>query len=173
MEQQVADIVRSCILKESETFEVSPELVAAIIYQESYRAVRKLSIAIFAIRYEDGFYARYIANKTLVGENPNFTQVSRVTEMRARAISWGLMQIMGQTAREMGYGEPYLSALVNPEVNIHYGTKYLASRLRRFGAIDGVRAYNGSIKNPDTEKYRIEVEGHISSGAYKEILGDD
>jgi soluble lytic murein transglycosylase-like protein len=37
---------------------------------------------------------------------------------------WGLMQILPQTARTMGYkGSP--EGLLNPETNLHYGGKYL------------------------------------------------
>jgi len=172
MEAQLKKIIRESIFSESEKCEISPELVASIIFQESFRGTRKFSEAVFAIRYEDGFYARYLANKPFIGVNPNYNKVSRVTERRARAFSYGLMQIMGQTAREYGFAEPYLASLVWPVANISLGCKILQDKLRKHGAIDGIRAYNGSINNPDTEKYRLEVEDHLKTGNYKEVLGD-
>ncbi len=48
--------------------------------------------------------------------------------------SYGVMQILPATARQMGYqGED--AALVNPALSIRYGARYLAYQLRRY---DGV-----------------------------------
>lgn len=66
-----------------------PELVCAICEQES-------SWNPFAIRYEPAFMSKYVA--------PLFTNNKiDATEAYARAISWGLMQVMGQAARECGF----------------------------------------------------------------------
>jgi hypothetical protein len=53
-----------------------------------------------AIRYEPAFRTRYVAP---LGLPP--------TEEVARSISWGLMQVMGQVAREHGFAGKFLSAL--------------------------------------------------------------
>ncbi len=53
----------------------------------------------WAIRYEPAFYTRYIVGKP----TKVFGPVSKETEQKARATSWGLMQIMGQVARERGF----------------------------------------------------------------------
>ena len=82
------------------------------------------------------------------------------------------MQIMLQTAREHGFSEPYGTALCNPATNIQMGCKILAGYLRKWGPIDGVRKYNGSLKNPDTEAYRLKIEGHLTSGRYLLVLGE-
>jgi hypothetical protein len=173
MEEQLREIIRASILKEAEINEISPDLVASIIYQESYSACGNFTDAIWAVRYEDGFFHRYLNEKPFVGENPNYTKVSRATERRMRACSFGLMQIMLQTAREHGFGEPYGTALCNPTTNIEYGCKILAGYLRKYGAVDGVRRYNGSLKNLDTEVYRLKIESHLTSGRYLLILGED
>lgn len=65
------------------------DLVCAVIEQES-------NWKTFAIRYEDDFFNRYCFP---LFKNPAIS----ATEARARAFSWGLMQVMGQTAREFGY----------------------------------------------------------------------
>lgn len=53
--------------------------------------------------------------------------IQRESDYRAHARNgpyWGLMQILPQTARTMGFqGEP--SDLLNPEVNLRYGGRYL------------------------------------------------
>ena len=75
---------------------LDPALVCAIIEQES-------SWDTHAIRYEPAFRSRYVAP---LGLPP--------TEEIARSISWGLMQVMGQSAREHSFAGRFLSALCDP-----------------------------------------------------------
>ena len=85
-----------------------PELVCAIIEQES-------AWNPWAIRYEPAFYDRYILPLRARGE------VIHETEARARATSWGLMQVMGQVAREAGFANTFLSELCDPPSAIETG----------------------------------------------------
>lgn len=71
--------------------------------------------------------------------------------------SWGLMQLMLATAREV-LGDPNLTTtqLINPRTNIEAGTKFLSQLWRRFGNMrDAIAAYNaGSPRlNKTTGKY--------------------
>lgn len=59
--------------------------------------------------------------------------VSRQTEYWGQKTSWGLMQIMGATAREMGFDEPFFSALcADPAKGLRYGCLYLRRLADRF-----------------------------------------
>jgi soluble lytic murein transglycosylase-like protein len=80
---------------------LDPALVCAVCEQES-------AWNPYAIRYEPGFLARYVA--------PIFTagKIS-ATEAYARSFSWGLMQVMGQVAREHGFGVPPSNNSVIPK----------------------------------------------------------
>ena len=93
-----------------------PELVCAIVEQES-------SWNPWALRYEPAFYERYIA--------PALARASIVTETeaRARAFSWGLMQVMGQVARENGFREPSLAALSDPATGLDIGCRVFNAKL--------------------------------------------
>ncbi len=114
-------------------YNLDPDLILAIIIQES--AGNPL-----AIRAEVAFYEKY--TKPL-----NFTD----TEEICRAMSWGLMQVMGQVARELGFKERYLTALLSPEININFGCQHLAAKIKRFGTIEkGIAAYNAG--SPRTKK---------------------
>jgi len=93
-------------------FEVDPALVCAVVEQES-------GWEPWAIRYEPAFYDRYISVLHLL--NP--------TEAHARAFSWGLMQLMGQVARELGYSGK-IAKLLDPEIGLHWGCKHLSNKLR-------------------------------------------
>jgi soluble lytic murein transglycosylase-like protein len=91
--------------------ELDPALVCAIVEQESAWDAH-------AIRYEPGFRTRYVAP---LGLPP--------TEEVARSISWGLMQVMGQVAREHGFGGKFLSALCDPAAGLDIGCAVLAAKL--------------------------------------------
>src|ERR1700684_3916974 len=69
-----------------------------------------------AIRYEPGFRARYVAPLNLPA-----------TEEVARSISWGLMQVMGQVAREHGFQRPFLSARGDSSAGLAFGRIVLAA----------------------------------------------
>ena len=84
-------------------------LVCAVVEQESAWDPH-------AIRYEPGFRASYVAPLNLP-----------CTEEIARSISWGLMQVMGQVAREHGFQRPYLSALCESSAGLTFGCIVLAA----------------------------------------------
>ena len=96
---------------------LAPALVCAVIEQES-------AWNPWAVRYEPGFLSRYIA--------PLYTSGKlSATEAYTRAMSWGLMQVMGQVAREFGFKEASLSELCDPAAGIEFGCRILAARMAR------------------------------------------
>jgi soluble lytic murein transglycosylase-like protein len=60
--------------------------------------------------------------------------------------SYGLMQILLQTAKSLGYrGDA--TQLMHPGVNVYYGTKLLAENFKRAGNWpDAISAYNGGFR---------------------------
>jgi soluble lytic murein transglycosylase-like protein len=72
-----------------------------------------------AIRYEPAFRSRYVAP---LGLPP--------TEEVARSISWGLMQVMGQLAREHGFTGRFLSTLCDPSTGLDIGCIVLADKVK-------------------------------------------
>ena len=63
--------------------------------------------------------------------SPSFVSVK--TELVGQRTSWGLMQVMGATARELGFRGRYLSRFVDPEFGLEYGCRYLRRLHERFG----------------------------------------
>src|ERR1700756_4719478 len=119
----------------AEVHGLDPALVCAVIEQES-------AWNTWAMRYEPAFFAKYVAS--LYTNN----KVS-ATEAYARGISWGLMQVMGQVARETGFDALFLSALCDPEQGLAVGCKVLR---KKFDALAGdttrgLLAWNGGA-NP-------------------------
>ena len=95
-------------------------LVCAVVEQES-------GWNPWAMRYEPAFFAKYVA--------PLYTNNKvGATEAYARGISWGLMQVMGQTAREKGASSLYLSTLCDPAVGLAVGCRILRLKLEAAGA---------------------------------------
>ena len=110
---------------------LEPALVCAVVEQES-------SWNPWAMRYEPAFFAKYVAG--LYTNN----KIS-ASEAYARGFSWGLMQVMGQVAREAGFGEPFLSALCDPADGLDIGCKVLKKKLDAMAGdvIRGLQAWNG------------------------------
>ena len=121
---------------------LDPALVCAVVEQES-------SWGAHAIRYEPGFRTRYVAPLGLPA-----------TEEVARSISWGLMQVMGQVAREHGFQGKFLSALCDPAAGLDIGCAALASKIAATaGDIPGaLTLWNGGAN----ANYAAEVLAHIS-----------
>lgn len=90
------------------------DLVCAVIEQET-------GWNTYAIRYERSFQSRY------VNPLPVSMELSP-TETIARSISWGLMQVMGQVAREFGYNGDF-PALCVPLTGVEIGCRVLAHKM--------------------------------------------
>lgn len=110
----------------------------------------------WAVRYESAFYAAYVKGRG----HKVWHGCSRETEERMRATSFGPMQIMGQTARELGFDEPFLTALCAPLQGLEWGCRYLAKQIQRYGGDpeSGVAAYNaGSATRGANGRWRNQA----------------
>lgn len=95
-----------------------------------------------ATRYEPEFYKTYIADK-FPGEH-------------GRATSYGLMQIMGQTARERGFKGDF-AELLHPQVGLYWGCRHLfilkIRYFNRHGWAGVIAAYNAGSPRKAGGKY--------------------
>ncbi len=77
------------------------------------------------------------------------------TEITAQRTSWGLLQIMGSTAREWGM-KGWLTQLLIPQINLEYGIRFFRHLVERYqgNVTDAVAAYNqGSNKRGEDGNY--------------------
>ena len=116
----LTDLIKSAAVRRSLPW----ELVYAICQVES-------SLNPSATRHEPHY-------RWLVGDHETMSHTERHDQMT----SWGLMQVMGAVARELGHTGP-LSDLLNPATGLFYGCLHL----RRFKAKyevwpDVIAAYN-------------------------------
>ncbi len=136
----------------AEAHQLDAALVCAICEQES-------AWNPWAIRYEPAFFAHYVAPQLAAGQISN-------TEAQARAFSWGLMQVMGQVAREhnFGLGSPSASAtltqLCDPACGLELGCTVFAAKLSAAhgDASRALQLWNGG-GNPN---YAAEVLARVA-----------
>lgn len=134
--------LRQYVIHFSDSFNVKPELVAALIMTESEGDQ-------YAIRYEPKwkymFDIKYFAAKVCS---------SIATERVGQSTSWGLMQIMGSVARELGFVEDF-PALCEPGLNLYYGCKKVSELHSKYDSLeDVIAAYNaGEPKKMGDGKY--------------------
>lgn len=78
------------------------------------------------------------------------------TEWICRKTSFGLLQIMGQVARERGFDAKYLTELLDPKVNVKYAVRHLLwGKDRGDGSWEqALAAFNGGLGGNQEPPYR-------------------
>jgi soluble lytic murein transglycosylase-like protein len=123
---------------------LQPSVVAAVCEQESGWEPG-------AVRFEPAFLRHYVAPLNLA-----------LLESLSRSTSWGLMQIMGQVAREMGFTDA-LDTLRTPEVGILYGCKKLQRcYLQHRDDTTSLLAYNGGGNSFYAKQVLARVEHYTN-----------
>jgi len=150
--------------KTCESLGLDLEVMASMIWQESGGNP-------YAMRYEPGFYAKYLAPHTET-TLPAYTKRNIPTfntELRLRAFSFGLMQIMGQTARETGFQSPFLSTLFLPEINIVWGCRYFKKLLdsKKNDYPSAIARYNGH--GDAANEYAKKILLHVRNKNYLKL----
>jgi len=143
------------------THNLPPELIRAMVMVESGGNP-------FAMRFEPIFYDHYLKGKPL-----SFipSGCSKDTEAICRAISFSYLQIMGETARSMGF-RGWFGELLTPGVGLEWGCRYLARLRDRFFESGGwetvCRAYNGGPGNAHNpaNTYPAKVLAHLPGGVW-------
>jgi soluble lytic murein transglycosylase-like protein len=118
------------------TFKLDPLLIEAICEQESAHKAD-------AFRYEPGFYDLYLKS------HPDY----KGAIPRRVSSSYGLMQVMYPTAKQLGYQrEP--EELFVPHTNLIYGCQYYTHLLKwaKDDQKKALAAYNGGPGNWDAPK---------------------
>lgn len=141
-------------------YSLRPEIVAAIIIQESDGDT-------WAWRPEDEWYDKNLKGKgrgDLAGfVPPPGTLPSLMGELRQRSCSFGLMQVLGDTARWCGkVTSPFLSVLHDPDRGIDTGCRVFQFYLKRAKGYypAALKMWNGSMVYADEVLQRVEHGEH-------------
>jgi soluble lytic murein transglycosylase-like protein len=113
-------------------------LLAGVIQEES-------RFAEWATRMEPRYMrSRAVRNAVVRWSRAHGGVPNAYTELADRARSYGLMQIMGETAREQGFGARYLAELYLPHNSIEHGALLLAQLMKRYSGdtLAAISAYN-------------------------------
>ncbi|NDY56319.1 lytic transglycosylase domain-containing protein [Desulfovibrio sulfodismutans] len=125
------------------SYQLPEDIVRAMVLHESVGGITH------AIRFEPTFYDKYIKGREM---NYCPEHCSHETERIGRATSWGLMQVMGETARCNGF-RGWFPELCTPVVGLEWGCRYLRRLADKHLAEGGwptvMRAYNGGPGNKD------------------------
>ena len=133
--------IMTAITKYSKYFDVNPDWIRAVIEIESAGNQ-------FALRYEPGY--RWLQKEDTIKaicyhSNYGGNLENKIgAETCLESFSFGLCQVMGSTARDMGYVAD-LHHLFFVDDNIRIGTKFLKTKLKRFdnNILRAIAAYNG------------------------------
>lgn len=107
-----------------------------------------------------------VASKTPPTDFHGILPSGSVQEWWGQQQSWGLMQVMGAVARELGFKAPYFSELTEPLTGLHFGCKHFAAQLawakghvnQALGAYNAGRGgWNGAL----AQDYVVKVNGWL------------
>jgi soluble lytic murein transglycosylase-like protein len=116
--------LKELVRKHARNYNLNPELIAGMIAVESRGNPT-------AVRFEPGFFKVYVQGRPLKGYVP--WSISEDTERQLRCYSFGLLQIMGNTARERGFVRESLIDLCDPEINLDMGCSIMHDLMEKYG----------------------------------------
>lgn len=151
------------IVDAAKRFEVEPELIAAIIVQESGGNA-------YAVRPgTEDLWKRY--GKKVIEQarrSPSKRDDRWVRYPDLASASWGLMQPLYITARDMGFDPEFPSELCDPRVNIDVGLTILRDKLRRAGGSvpKALLYYNGGGRPAYVAEVLAKREAIRSAGLF-------
>jgi hypothetical protein len=151
------------ITSEAKALALDPFLVAAVIQKES--AGRN-----FSSRFEPDY--QWLVN---IGYWAKALVLTEKTEEMGQKHSWGLMHVMGATAREEGF-TGYFPELCVPEIGIRFGARYLKAKLGHWQSVEAaLSAYNAGWPHrfavPGPGRARFENQEYVDSvmAFYREL----
>lgn len=152
--------IRFAIEDKAKHFSLDPDIVEAIVLTES-------SGRPDAWRYEPNFFAKYVR------DNPNFEHCTG-KEKEVLATSWGLMQVMGLVAWELGLKHNIRATLCTIDGGLWYGCMHFARFIKKYGnENDAIASYNaGSARMKDGQYVNADYVAKVMR-YYREIKGEN
>jgi soluble lytic murein transglycosylase-like protein len=133
LDLSTVELRKSFVKGYAEKYGIDLSLLCAVIEHES-------SWNPWSIRFEPAFESRYI--KPALPAAPSTLELTK-------AMSFGLMQIMGETAIELGFQGKFLSQLCDPGYGVDFGCRKFRRCLDQAGNSEtlALLRYNGGSDN--------------------------
>lgn len=146
---------------------VESALIAAVIYRESDGIAGKT-------RFEPNY--PWLLTPEIFAKGLG---VDTKTETAMQRLSWGLMQIMGATAREVGFRGYFPELCARPALGVHYGAQFLKRKLAQSGGAlePALSAYNAGAPRCNMEctiagnSFNNQAYVDKVMGWYRELCG--
>lgn len=130
----------------TEEFGIEPRLVAAIIQKESGGVPLRTRME---GKWDTDLKTMTVTSRYLFEPERFATKlgISKATEVAQQRMSWGLMQVMGSTARGEGFDD-HLPILLEPSNGIYWGCVVLKTKMKKYESLKAViSSYNaGSVR---------------------------
>lgn len=149
--------------------DLRPDVVMCVIIKES-------SVNTFANRIEQRYVEMLqpLKRDEISGWKPKPEQVPTLsTEKHNRSQSWGLMQVMGETARWCAkLTDPYLTVMLDPDRGVEAGCKVLSFYLHRQKGNyqEALSCYNAGRVCTQGLIYAAEIYSLLDSKAHLKYL---
>lgn len=167
------------ILRTAATFNLDPDLIAAQIQVESAGCEYAWNPEpaykyLWDVKKKKPF--RQLTYPEILSEVPpiDFPTLAgdRDQEWWAQQSSWGLMQVLGAVARELGFSAPYLTELCDPVANLSIGCTKLAQLMdwAKGNRIQALAAYNGGKGGNEKPPFRNQAYADKVLRAYKALV---
>jgi hypothetical protein len=137
-------------LVRSWTTHISPEIQSVILAM----CVRESSLDPWAIRYESHYSWPW-----QVKENARDLNISFDTELQLQKFSYGLLQVMGGTARWQGFKGPLMQLCCDHRAAFDHGLNYFLYQFERYdkNIVKALCAYNGGNVKIVDGKYKNQT----------------
>lgn len=135
--------LRQVVRIECDQLKIDPKIISAIITVESSWRPK-------VARYEKNYIYTFKADDYAEKHG-----ITLQTEIGFQKHSWGLMQLMGGTARQIGYTD-WVPDLCKPEYGIYWGCMYFKKNCMEYVKVsDQIAAYNaGSVRRKEDGSYK-------------------
>jgi soluble lytic murein transglycosylase-like protein len=157
------------ILRAATEYDLDPFVVAGVVAQESAGpyVLPDGSANPYAIRVERGFWSRYYDGiKAFVTKSASRRDDRWFAYPDIYSASYGLMQVLYQTARERGFDPIFPTELCDPLTGLRAGCAHLRWCLKQEGqdVSRALRRYNGGADYPP--KILAHVEAIRAGGVF-------